>query len=170
MENYEIDRLLVEISNGSVTAFEELYIKTRKGVFSFIYTYLQNYHDTEDAMQAVYLKIKQNIHSYAKGSNGRAWLLQIAKNYALDELRKRKQHIFSTIYSTHDHAVIEDGSIMDIMQKTLDVDELRIVTLHVLWKYKHKEIAKMLDCPTGTITSKYKRALDKMKKAIKEVW
>ena len=41
----------------------------------------------------------------------------------------------------------------------LDEEEQRIVTLHVLWGYKHREIADIIGSPTGTVTSKYKRAI-----------
>ena len=79
MKKMEIDSLLRRVANGDNVAFGELYEKTKRGVFAFLHTYLQNYADTEDAMQSVYLKIKQGILSYKAGTNGRAWLLQIAK-------------------------------------------------------------------------------------------
>lgn len=168
MDKKYIDGLLCKISNGDNKAFEELYLKTRKGVFSFIYTYLQNYHDTEDAMQSVYLKIKRSIHSYSHGTNGVAWILQIAKNHALTELKKYRyvQDISTVPEASYD---FEYNSITDIMKKTLSDEENRIVTLHVLWDFKHREIGKALDLPTGTVTSKYKRAIEKLKKVIKEV-
>jgi RNA polymerase sigma-70 factor (ECF subfamily) len=54
------------------------------------------------------------------------------------------------------------------MDRALTDEEQRIIILHVLWGYKHREIGKILDCPTGTVTSKYKRAIEKMRKALKE--
>ena len=54
------------------------------------------------------------------------------------------------------------------MERILSEDEQRIVTLHVVWDYKHREIAEILGCPTGTVTSKYKRAIEKLKKSLKE--
>ena len=168
MDKKYIDNLLYMISEGDNKAFEELYLKTRKGVFSFLYTYLQNYHDTEDAVQSVYLKIKRSIHSYEVGTNGTAWILQIAKNHALTELKKHKPvvDLDSVPESSYE---FEYNSITDIMKRTLSEEENRIVTLHVLWNYKHREIAEALDIPTGTVTSKYKRAIEKLRNVIKEV-
>ena len=54
------------------------------------------------------------------------------------------------------------------MQRVLTEEEQRIVTLHVVWNYKHREIAEMLGVPTGTVTSKYKRSIEKLKNAFKE--
>ena len=91
MNGIETDRLLRKIAKGDNLAFESLYLKTRRGVYAFLYSYLKNSHDTEDAMQTVYLKIKLNISSYKIGTNGRAWILQIAKNHALTLLKQNKR-------------------------------------------------------------------------------
>ena len=54
------------------------------------------------------------------------------------------------------------------MNRALDETERQIVTLHVLWGYKHREIAEKLEMPLGTVTSKYKISVTKMKKYLKE--
>lgn len=171
MNKTELDRLLRLVAQGDNVAFEEVYLRTKNGVYAFLYTYFHNTADTEDAMQCVYLKIKLNIASYRFGSNASAWILQIAKHHAFNELRRRRKETVSdemVALHTPETTAVSDG-ITDVMQRTLTEEEQRIVTLHVLWKYKHREIAEMLDCPIGTITSKYKRAIKKMQEALKEV-
>ena len=170
MKKAEVDKLLQKTAQGDNVAFERLYEKTKRGVFAFLYTYLQNYADTEDAMQTVYLKIKTGISSYRAGSNGSAWILQIAKNHALNELKQRKPTtpIEEAELIAKESESTESG-VMDVMDRVLTVEERRMVTLHVLWGYKHREIGELLDCPTGTVTSKYKRAIEKLRKALKEV-
>jgi len=168
MDKKYIDNLLYKISNGDNSAFEELYLKTRKGVFAFLYTYFQNYHDAEDAMQNAYLKLKRSIHTYKHGTNGTAWILQIAKSYALTELKKNKSVV--ALESVPEASCeLEYNSVIDVMKRVLSQEEERIVTLHVLWEYKHREIGEALGLPTGTVTSKYKRAIEKLKNSLKEV-
>lgn len=172
MNKAEINSLLLDISNGDNKAFEKLYIKTSRGVFAFIYTYLHDYHESQDAMQTVYLKIKKGITSYVPGSNGSAWILQIAKNHALNVIKARRQTVdidgIAHKLSGEEMVYSDQSSVMQVMRTHLNDEEQQIVTLHVLWGYKHREIAKMLNCPTGTITSKYKRALQKIKNNLKE--
>ena len=60
------------------------------------------------------------------------------------------------------------SALTSVMRRVLDEEEQRILILHVIWGYKHKEIATILQRPLGTITSKYKRAADKLKVAWKE--
>lgn len=168
MKRAETDRLLQRISRGDNAAFEELYIKTRKGVYAFLYTYVHRKADAEDLMQTVYLKIKTNIAQYRHGSNGPAWILQIAKNLALNEIKKASRVQLAEDVVVPDGG-FEYGTVTDAMTRALSDEEQRIITLHVLWGYKHREIADILGCPTGTVTSKYKRAISKMKEALKEV-
>lgn len=164
----ELDRLLVKMQGGDNAAFETLYARTKRGVYAFLYTYFHNACDTEDAMQTVYLRIKTGLYGYAPGSNARAWILQIAKNCALSELRRRKEEISIEGLEIPAEDAFDEGTVTDVMRRVLTEEEQRIVTLHVLWRYKHREIAEMLGVPTGTVTSKYKRSIEKLKKAIKE--
>ena len=46
----------------------------------------------------------------------------------------------------------------------LDAEERQIVVLHAMTGFRHREIAEVLDLPTGTVLSKYNRALKKMRK------
>lgn len=176
MNKHEIDITLRQIAHGDEDAFEKLYLETRRGVYAFLFSYFDNREDCEDAMQTVYLKIKTNISQYNEGSNGLAWILQIAKNTALNELRKNRPmvtplndiEIVEKEENPYNNVVLKN-TLIHLMKDVLDEEEQRILILHTIWGYKHKEIAKILDCPTGTITSKYKRAVDKFKKAWKEV-
>lgn len=173
MNKNETDRLLRLIARGDNQAFEKLYIETKRGVYAFLYSYFGNTHTCEDAMQTVYLKIKTNISQYKPGTNGIAWILQIAKNTALNQLRADNNY---QKLKTVDEKVHKDDfensalkhSLIAAMNKVLTEEEKRIVILHVIWSYKHKEIAQLTDSPVGTVTSKYKRAVDKLKNELKE--
>ena len=168
MTRAETDRLLQRISHGDNAAFEELYVKTRRGVYAFLYTYVQRSADAEDLMQTVYLKVKTNISQYRHGTNGSAWILQIAKNYALNEIKKSGRITYTdNLDYVEDETAVSSEGVMDVMKRVLNEEEQRIVTLHVLWNYKHREIADILECPTGTVTSKYKRAVEKLRAVIK---
>ena len=173
MRKHTIDAMLTRIAAGDNDAFERLYIETKRGVYAFVYTYLGNRFDSEDALQNVYLKIKSNIRSYRPGTNGLAWILEIAKNTALNELRaqanRRKSEYAPNLVADDisDKTAVKE-LVVNTMREVLDEEEQRIVILHVVWGYRHREIAEIIGCPTGTVTSKYKRAVDKLKEALKE--
>lgn len=169
MDKRQIDRLLIKISYGDNDAFAALYEGTKRGVFAFVLSYFKVYEDAEDAMQTVYLKIKQNISSYRHGTDGRAWILQIAKNTALNEIKRSGRVENGDTFSACAQAAYEISvDVTDAMKRVLTEEEAYIVNLHVLWGYRHREIAKKLNCPTGTVTSKYKRSIEKLKSELKE--
>ncbi len=168
MHDRKIDKLIVKTARGDNEAFSELYEGTKRGVYAFLFSYLKHKEDVEDALQTVFLKIKKGAASYREGTNGKAWILQIAKNQALNEIKKRNRT--ETIEGKDFSAppVERDGTVNEIMQKVLSNDERQIVVLHVLWGYRHREIAQIINAPIGTVTSKYKRSIAKLKMAIKK--
>ncbi len=121
---------------------------------------------TEDLMQDTYIKMIEKIHYYEKGRNFYAWLLQIAKNTALDHYRKHKREV---VYDPHEkdyvfeQPVKEDQSYMvhDLI-KPLDDDEKQIVLLRIVSNNKFKEIARATDKPLGTVLWIYNRAIKKL--------
>ena len=156
------------MQQGDNDAFAELYEGTRRGLFSFLYDYYRDFHKTEDAVQWVYLRIKQNVDKYTPGTSGINWMLSVAKNYALNEL-KRDSRIEYGLPEETEGVGFDDGCISELMSRVLSHDEVQIMILHVIFGYKHREISRIMDIPQGTVTSKYKRSLDKMRSAISEI-
>ena len=64
MKNKDLDLLLKKMKMGNEDAFVELYNATKKGLFAFIYTYLNNYQDSEDILLETFIKIRSNIQKY----------------------------------------------------------------------------------------------------------
>jgi RNA polymerase sigma-70 factor (ECF subfamily) len=166
MDKRECDALAQKVALGDGAAFEKLYDGMKRGVFAFAYTYMQNFADAEDIVQETFLAVKRKAYTYQAGTDARAWVFQIAKNKCLDELRRRKSR-------GETETVQERGEelrfpMLDEMTACLDESEREIVLLHAVWAYKHKEIAQMQKLPLGTVTWKYKRAIEKLKKYHKE--
>jgi RNA polymerase sigma-70 factor, ECF subfamily len=147
-------------------AFEVVYENTNRGVFSMIISIVNNKAVTEDLMQDTYIKMIEKIHSYKRGKNFYAWLMQIAKNTALDHYRKYKRE---TVYDPQDkdyvfeQSVEEDKSYMvqDLI-KPLDEEEKQIVLLRIVSNRKFKDIARTVDKPLGTVLWIYNKAIKKL--------
>lgn len=170
MNRKKMDECLVRTQAGDKTAYSLFYAETAKGVFAFLYGYYNNYARTEEAVQETYYKALKNIAQYRAGSDARAWLLQIAKNIARNDLKQAKRE--STLSDEELAPLlteqISDGCVFDAINRALDQTEKQIVILHVLWGYKHREVAEKLQMPLGTVTSKYKVSVAKLKKYWKE--
>lgn len=160
------DNLMKEVARGSERAFEELYEGMKRGVFALAYSYLRNYEDSEDALQETFLTIKRKAHMYEAGTNARAWIFQIAKNVALDELRRRKRRMETESFK--DEGVETPLPFLEELTARLSEEEREIVLMHAVWGYKHKEIAEEKGLPLGTVTWKYNEAIKKLRKEQEE--
>ena len=172
MTKSELNLLMEKIRTNDESAFESLFNACKKGVFSFLYTYTGNYHTTEDLLQDTFIKVKINADKYASGTNVSAWILQIAKNTALDYLRKEKHNDFTDIselaIADENSDVSQNLELHDILNRYLNIDERQIVLLHLVYGYKNREIAEITELPLGTVLWKYNNALKRLKKILKE--
>lgn len=171
MNKKELDKLMKKVQEGDENSFAIFYHETYKGLFSFIYSYVKNWHTSEDLMQETYLKVKLNADKYIAGTNVTAWLFQIAKNLCYDYLKKSSSKELEVI----DYVVIEKSFepdtkmyVHDLINKYLSDVDRQIVLLHVLHGYKNREIAQILQLPLGTVLWRYNRAMKDLKKKIKE--
>ena len=148
-------------------AFRVIYDNTKKGVFSMIVSIVKNKAATEDLMQDTYIKMIEKINQYKRGRNFYAWLLQIAKNTALDYYRKYKNEV---IYDPQEQSYYHDSlktdektySVLDLV-KPLDDLEKQIVLLRAVDQMKFKDIAQIVDKPLGTVLWIYNKAIKSLK-------
>ena len=171
MDKHAMNKCMIAISYGDNNAFAKLYEMTKKGIYAYLYSFYQNPWDTENGVQTVYLKVKQYASTYKHGTDARAWLFQIAKNLALNDLKKQKRETTADINTLEYHGKTTEtasGEVFEAINKALNEGERQIVILHVLWGYKHREIASELNMPLGTVLSKYKTSIEKLQKYLKK--
>lgn len=171
MNRKELNILMKNIQAGDEDSFTVFYAETHKGVFSFIYTFVKNWHTAEDLLQETYIKVKLNADKYAIGTNVIAWLFQIAKNICLDYLKRpsTQETLELNEFSAETHYEYENRLyVHDLLNKNLSTTDRQIVLLHILHGYKNREIAEILNLPLGTVLWKYNRAMKELKNKIKE--
>jgi RNA polymerase sigma-70 factor, ECF subfamily len=78
---------------GSLEAFEELIRRHSRLVYRALVAILGNQDHAQDAMQDVMLSAYQNIAAFQSRSKFSTWLVSIARNKAIEYLRKRKKEI-----------------------------------------------------------------------------
>ncbi len=139
------------------------------GVYIVIYNVIKDHELTQDLMQDVYLKVLEKIDQYQSKTNFYNWMLMIAKNLALDTYRREQKLIhydevdYDEVLSSNDETPDQKDEFERLLS-VLDEEEKEIVLLRIVDEMKHKDIAKIVDKPLGTVTWLYQQALDKMKK------
>lgn len=159
-------------------------------IYRFAYRLVGNETDASDIAQEVMVKVWQNWTKYDPTQNLKPWLFKIARNTAIDWLRRRRQIPFSQLNQVDDEGsektfadnlpdleLLPDEvfSQTEIKEKftralaELSVDEQIIVSLHLEEGLIFDEIAKIIGRPLNTVKSNYRRALIKLRSKLVEI-
>lgn len=171
-DNGELAELISSVAAGDIQSLGELYKLTSVSIYSFALSILKNSHDAEDVMHDVYLTVSASAASYEDRGKPLAWMLTITKNHCLMKLRKRAKNAdycpenWEETFALASDVSTEDAVIIRMCMEKLSDEELRIVTLHAVSGFKHREIADILSLPLPTVLSKYSRAIRKLRKIL----
>lgn len=111
------------------------------------------------------MAILKNIDSYIPNANPLAWMLQISKNITINVHNKNSRidlnpfPINREFYTNN----TENKDILAYLLSNIDCLSRRIVILHLVGGYKHKEIAQMLNIPITSVHWRYQAAIKKLR-------
>jgi RNA polymerase sigma-70 factor (ECF subfamily) len=162
------DQHIEALKQKDEETFTLVYEETKNLVYSMILSIISDRDLCQDVMQDVYLTMLEKINHYKIGSNFRAWLLVIARNKAIDYYRKRKRELLIDPDTMENLGYIspqgEHSAIVSEILNNLNQNERSIFLLYVIQGLKHREIAKILDLPLGTVLWHYQNARKKIKR------
>ena len=167
------ERWLERIALGDRDAFQALYDTYRGMVFGFALSMLRSTPDAEDAVQDTFLRIREAAHLYKSQGKPRAWILTIARNVCLMQMRSGKRTAplpeGEQIADLSHISDRDDRIALEAAFSALSQEECRIVVLHAVSGLKHREIAKLLERPLSTVLSKYSRGIAKLRRELEEM-
>lgn len=170
MQN-KLEKKIAELKNGDGRAFDYIYDKTNRSVYFAVFYLLGDRMSAEDIMHDAYIKAMESIHMYRAGTNFTAWLCTIAKNLALNHIKRRSREIptdFDEEPYKYGTKHPDTPYVFDVAARVLKEDEYEIMMLCQVAGYKRREVAEMLGLPIGTVTWKNNEALKKLKKYLSE--
>lgn len=169
-----------QIRCGDKTGLRKIYDEYGKIIYSVMLTAVKNSHDAEDLTSDFFLKLWEKLaDTYKSGGGHKRWLTVTAHNMAVDFLRRKnrvqlvsddEEQDFPEPVSDEntEEAVIGSMSVKEALECLKD-DEREIVNLKLYADLTFKDIAFTLNKPIGTVAWKYRTALSKLGKYIKEV-
>ena len=173
----EETEILQKIRDGDRSAFEKLYDAYSAAIYGMVTKILRSEEAAEDVTQETFVKIWKYIHSYdSKKGKLFTWMLNIARNTAIDALRKTgnvgKPKIQSFDPAVHiskggktESPVITIG-LRDFVNKLSP--EYRIIVNYIYFNgYTQKEVAEELDIPLGTVKTRIRKAVQDLRKIFK---
>jgi RNA polymerase sigma-70 factor, ECF subfamily len=168
---------------GDAEAFQALYDKHRRRVYSLCLRMTANTAEAEDLTQEAFLQLFRKIGTFRGESAFSTWLHRLSVNVVLMHLRKKSLPAVSleeTTQGTDDESPKKDfgtedlalaGSI-DRLQLQRAVEDLppgyrTIFVLHDVEGYEHNEIADIVGCSIGNSKSQLHKARMKLRDLLK---
>ena len=175
--DYELTQLA---AGGNMTAFEEIYNRHHRRVYSICLRMLQNATEAEDLTQDVFIQLHRKIGSFRGDSAFTTWLHRLTVNQVLMHFRKRNVKFEKTTEEGETPVQIVGGTEnprkMPIVDKIAIENAIELLppgyrnvfVLHDVEGYEHEEVAKILGCSVGTSKSQLHKARLKLRKLLQK--
>lgn len=151
MIEFDDSELVKKCLVGNNQAFEALIEKHQKTLFNVIFRMTNNYDDTEDIIQTVFIKVYKSLRKYNSKYKFFSWIYRITINETLNFLKKKKQtdSLDSEIIldSENPESLYQKKELGVLIQKTLMKLETKYRVLIVLCQLQscsYKEVGKIL--------------------------
>ena len=179
--------LLARVVKGDQQAFSQLYDHSSTLLFTLAVRILGNHEEASDLLQDVYLEVWRKVSRYDVGRGTPiAWLITLTKSRAIDRLRARAARGYRGTNS------LEAGTASQLADpgpnslETQADQELRLVVgaamvglpqaqqqaieLAYYEGLSHAEIAERLNQPLGTVKTRIKLGMSKLRDGLQQWW
>lgn len=173
MEDKQFSACMERMKNGDKNALHEIYEAYIGYIYSVVFQIVSNREDAEDITSEFFIKLWKLADTYHGGNGHRAWMAAIARNMAIDLLRKTKREVLTDDFADTalenasdecvEQAVISDMSLKAALD-TLKPNEREVVNLKIMGGLTFQEIADILKIPLGTITWRYQNSMKKLRR------
>ncbi len=161
-------RLIREAQQGSGAAMAQLYSAHWRRAYRAAYLVVHDAAAAEDIAQDAFLAAVEALDRFDRRRPFAPWLHRIVVNRALDWARRetlrrkvaRAESVFEPLPPPD-----EIGGEMMAALKELPAEQRAVVVLRHLLEYTPGEIARMLNLPRGTVNSRLRRGLDRLREA-----
>jgi RNA polymerase sigma-70 factor (ECF subfamily) len=167
-------------SGGDIEAFEQLYERHHRRVYSLCLRMTSNTAEAEDLAQEVFIQLFRKIGSFRGESAFTTWLHRLTVNQVLMHFRKRGVKLEQTTEDGETPVQVvrgtENPAKMPVVERiALDkaISQLppgyrTVFVLHDVEGHEHEEIARMLRCSVGTSKSQLHKARMKLRGLLRQ--
>ncbi len=178
---------ITALAGGDKNALRQIYEAYIKLIYVVILDIVKRREDAEDITSEFFIKLIRVAGTYRKGSSHKAWLVQIARNMAIDHMRKSSHEMLELGENDSESdektsGVIERHGAKERQQSTeaksllkedmkqamkyLKPEEKQVIDLKLVGDFKFKEIAEQLGKPIGTVTWLYNEGIKKLRRCL----
>jgi RNA polymerase sigma-70 factor (ECF subfamily) len=166
-------------ARGDMRAFEEVYNRHHRRVYSLCLRMLSNAAEAEDLTQDVFVHLFRTIGGFRGESTLTTWLHRLTVNQVLMHFRRKKArkkfHVeddgeglleaINVNEAPGRMRVLDQLALSEALEK-LPPGYRAVFVLHDVEGYEHEEIARMLGCAVGTSKSQLHKARLRLRKLL----
>lgn len=166
---------LVQSGRGDRSAFATVYTATSAKLFGVCLRIFPDRNEAEDALQDAYLTIWNKASSFESGrASPISWLVAVTRNRAIDRLRAKKKSGTTSIEEAAeiaDATPLADAQLIEVADdrilhdciSSLDQGDARFIRSAFIGGSTYADLAKHEGQPLGTVKSRIRRALLKLR-------
>jgi len=165
-------RLMARVRMRDAAAFETLYDAYHRLVYGIAFRVLGDASAAEDVTQAVFLKLWSAPERFDSGNFG-GWIARVARNQAVDVVRRKSHTETELSEAMPDSDLLEEKVFSDIdadrvrrALAQLPPEQREPIELGFFGGVTHAEIASRTGIPLGTIKTRIRTGLSKLRTAL----
>ncbi|MEV5352774.1 sigma-70 family RNA polymerase sigma factor [Streptomyces sp. NPDC093516] len=175
----EADELLLLVASGDQRAFEDLYGLVSGPVFGLVRRVVRDPAQSEEVAQEVLLELWRSAARFDPGrGSAMSWILTLAHRRAVDRVRsaraageREQREALRSGQPAFDHVTeeVEAGLEREWVRRCLDrltVLQRQSVTLAYYEGYTYREVAEQLSLPLGTVKTRMRDGLTRMRECL----
>jgi RNA polymerase sigma-70 factor (ECF subfamily) len=174
------EALLQLVAQRNLAAYELLYRRHAQVMFNLIARVVRDSATAEELLQDVFWQIWEHAHQYRGSGAALAWMMRVARNRSLDELRRQRVRP-STVSA--DAAEVENVADVTTTEETVEMqmrraqvqraldsipeDQRLCLELAYFEGLSQREIAEQTNLAVGTIKSRIRIGLEKIERLLR---
>lgn len=187
------EKLVADYLAGHEQSLELIFGRYLRPIYIFVCRYIGNENEAEDLTQEIFIKAWRNLKSFDLDRSFKTWIFSIAKNTAIDFLRKYRfvsggkkeipfsefdvekgQNFFANTIA--DSSLLpsslaeqkDEGRILASAMEKLSSPYRMVLYLRLNDHFTFREIAQALGEPLNTVKSRHRRGLMYLRKLLPE--
>jgi RNA polymerase sigma-70 factor, ECF subfamily len=180
-----VDNDVARLRRGDVDALSELISRYQNRLYRYLLRIVRQPAEAEDLFQQTWVRVVEKIRRFDPSRNFDAWLFTLARNLAIDHLRRirpesldepvandatgetRIEKLASSAAAPFDQALEgERARHIAVALTDLPVIYREILSLRFEEEMKIEEIAKVLGAPLSTVKSRLRRSLEQLRESL----
>jgi RNA polymerase sigma-70 factor (ECF subfamily) len=183
-----LDRDVARLQGGDLDALSSLLTRYQNRLYRYLLRLVREPAEAEDLFQQTWIRVAEKIRKYDPKRNFEAWLFTLARNLAIDHLRRIRPESLdrpvgegegetaASRLASRERPPIEGilarerSGKLGVALEMLPLVQREVLTLRFEEEMKLEEIAEVLDAPLSTVKTRLRRALERLRMTLEATY